>query len=261
MARAKLIRLFAGQATDTDGQYTCSFNTSQLNNVSGISLKTCIFRNNHPNIFGIGDETPNGTFSYTVGATPHTTDVATGFYNLAEILALINPDLQTNFVAQNPGSTAILSLDAGSGKVVLTVTGAVVANLVLIGAAATLNGYLGNKVNITASIAGTNLFRDFAELGGLKFATISISTKSPQTILNTAPNQEKHTNGIGSMPVNVPYLALQSFVESSPLDSMLTFSPPESIREMRFTLRDEFGRRVRSQGLSLGVEMLVFASS
>lgn len=259
--QAKLIRLFAGQANEQDGQFICNFNTSQLNNVSGISLKTCTFRNNHPNVFGVGESSSNGTFTYTVGATTHTTDVATGFYTLTELLALINPDLQTNVVAQNAGATAVLSLDAASGKVILTVTGTIVADLVLIGAATNLNGYLGNKETITVSAAGTDLFRDFPELGGLKFATVSVTTKSPQTILNAAANQEKHTNSIGAIPVTVPYLAMQAFTDPSPADSLLTFNPPEHLREVRFTLRDSFGRRVKSQGLSLGIEMLVWTSS
>lgn len=261
MSQAKLVRLFAGQAADHDGQYICNFNTSQLNNVSGISLKSCCFRNSHPNIFGVGEDSPNNVFSYSVGLTAHTTEVATGFYNLSDLLGLINFDLQLNFAAQNPGATAALSLDPISGKVVLTTTGAIVAQLVLLGSVATLNGYLGNKKAISIAVAGTDLFRDFPELGGLKFASLSVTTKSPQTILNMAANQEKHTNSIGSIPINVPYLAMQSYAEASPLDSMLTFNPPEHIRECKFTLRDEFGRRVKSQGLSLALEMLVYTSS
>lgn len=254
----KLVRLWSGQAEQKEERFITNFNTGQLNQVTGLSLKTCTFRNTHPNIFA-EDEYPNdsrnnATFSYTIGVTPYSIVVpVTGFYSLDELLDLINPTMGVDFTAANPGSTAVLSLGP-RGKVICTIVGAVVEDLVFTGL---LNEYLGNTKPLTMSNAGVGVFDSFPELGGLKLATVSLSSKSPQTILNASPNKERHTNSIGSIPITVPYGVMQTFIDPSPVDSMLHFNPPEHFRQVRFVIRDELGRIVKSQALSFGMEVVV----
>lgn len=260
----KLIRLWSEQASEDVYKFYTNFNTAQLNRISGISLKTCCFRNTHPNIFA-EDEWPahplnNDVFSYTVGGTTHTITIATtGFYTLNEVFTELNPQLQIDYAAQNPGGTAVLSIGP-RGKVICTITGAVAASLTFNGSKSNLNGYIGNTKDLSISAAGVAVFDSFPELGGLKMATVSVKTKSPQTILNADPNKERHTNSIGAIPITVPWKAMQSFIDPSPLDSMLRFDPPEHLRQVQFVIRDELGRIVRSQGLSFGVEMVALTA-
>jgi hypothetical protein len=262
----KLIRLYAGQAERVkDGVFRTNFNTAMLNNVRAVSLKTCTFRNTSPNIHAddlYGNSPLNdNVFSYLVGATQHsTTVVQSGFYTLTEVLNLINPDLQTNFVAQNPGATAVLSLDPISGKVILTTTGAVLQPITLQYSLHSINALLGNTQTETVT-TNPYTFTDFPSLSGAKLVTISVKTKSPQTILNADVNKERHTNSIGAIPVNVPYLVLQTFTDPAPADSMLVFSYPEDLRRVDFSIRDEFGRPLLSQDLDFSVEMIVDTSS
>lgn len=266
LIKTKLVRLYAGQSETSDSaQFQCFFNTAQLNNIRGLSLKTCTFQNNHPNIFAddlyLNHVNNNNVFSYLVGAVTHSTTIPiTGFYSLTDVLDAINPDLQTNFVAQNPGATAILELDDVTGKVKLSTTGVVLEDITLSGGINSLNAYVGN-INEIALTAYPYGFENFPSLSGAKLATVSLKTKSPQTILNADISKERHTNSIGSIPISVPYLAQQTYVDPSPADTMLKFEYPETLRKVEFVIRDEFGRAFRSQNLNFGLEILVHTSS
>lgn len=264
----KLIRLFSGEAERVgDGEYRSFFNTSVLTNVRSIALKTCVFQNNHPNVFA-DDENPNDSrnnnvFSYSLGFIPQTEEISiTGFYSITELLTEINAGLAITYALANPGGTCVLSLDPVTGKILVTITGTVIEPFTLQGETAgvySLNATLGNFTDTIYN--STAKFDSLPNLTGLKYATVSIRSKSPQTILNASATKERHVNSIGAIPITVPYGALQNFSNPSPSDSTLTFSYVEDFREMIWILRDEFGRRVKNQNLSFGVEILVSTHS
>lgn len=264
----KIIRLYSGEAAEvSDGEYRCYFNTSVLTNVRSIALKTCVFSNNHPNVFA-EDENPNDTrnnnvFSYALGATPRSFSISTtAFYSLADLLALINADIAITYPTANPGGTCVLSLDPVTGKILVTISGTVVEAFTLQGSSVgvfSLNATLGNFQDIVFN--STGVFDGFPNLTGLKYATVSIRSKSPQTILNASATKERHVNSIGAIPITVPFGSIQPYTNPSPSDTTLTFSYVEDFREMVFVLRDEFGRRVKNQTLSFGMEILVSTHS
>jgi hypothetical protein len=263
----KLVRLYAGQAESNDGiRFITNFNTGQLNNVSGISLKTCCFQNSHPNIFAPdqygSDPNNNNVFRYTIGVTEYSVTIdKSGYYDIDQILAIINPQLQIDMTAENPGDTAVLAIDDITGKLVLTLTGVVSNPVTLNGTTlGSLNGTIGNMFDYLCPVAGDYPLSNIPSLSGLKFATISVKTKSPQTILNANPIKERHTNSIGVIPVTAPFLGMQTFTDPAPVDSMLTFNPPEQLRRVQFVLRDELGRGITGQDLNLAVEMVVITS-
>ena len=262
----KLIRLFSGEADEIGhGEYRCYFNTSMLTNVRSLSLKTCCFQNNHPNIFA-PDENPNdkrnnNIFSYDIGGVAGTVVVSqTGYYTAAELIALINAVISPAYASANSGGTAVLSIDTISYKLKITITGTVANELSIFGETAglhSLNYTLGNFINL--GFPATANFDSFANLTGLKYATVSIRSKSPQTILNATSLKERHVNSIGAIPINIIYGKLQTYTNPSPADTTLTFSYPEDFREMIFILRDEFGRRIKNQTMSFGMEFVVMS--
>lgn len=264
----KLIRLYSGEAEEIGhGEYRCFFNTNILTNVRSIALKTCVFANNHPNVFA-QDENPNDTrnnnvFTYKLGNDPWTITIAkTAFYSLADLLALLNAAIGPAYIAANPAGTCVLSLDPVTGKILITITGVVLEAFTLQGSSVgvfSLNATLGNFQDVVYSATG--VFDSFPNLTGLKYATVSIRSKSPQTILNASVLKERHVNSIGAIPITVPFGAIQGYTNPSPADSTLTFSYVEDFREMVWVIRDEFGRRVKSQQLSFGMEILVSAHS
>jgi hypothetical protein len=261
----KLIRLFSGQSEEVNhGEYRCFFNTSMLTNVRSLSLKTCCFQNNHPNIFA-SDENPNDTrnnniFSYEIGGVSGSVVVSqTGYYTATELISLINAVITPAYAAANVGGTAVLGIDLISNKLKITITGPIANELYILGAdtSHSLNKTLGNFINL--GFPATSNFDSFANLTGLKYATVSIRSKSPQTILNATALKERHVNSIGAIPVDIIYGRLQTYTNPSPADTTLTFSYPEDFREMIFILRDEFGRRIKNQTLSFGVEFVVMS--
>lgn len=263
----KLIRLYAGQAEElSDSEFRCYFNTSMLNRVRAITLKSCSFQNNQPNVFAddyfTNDSRNNNVFYYEVNGDKTVSIDVSGFYGITDVLAAINATFGVAYTVENPGGTAVLSLDPVSGRVQLVITGAVANPVTLTGSGVfSLNALIGNLNDLIAPAAGSYLLDSYPALAGMKSVTVSVRTKSPQTILNAEVSKERHVNSIGSVPVNAKYMEQQIFVSPSPADSMLNFSYVEDLRELTFILRDEFGRRLKGQRLNFYVEFIVMTTT
>lgn len=255
------IRLYCRNCIESrPGRYTAVMDTAELSNLKGIAIKACTFDNNVYNIYTEGSR-KNNVFNFEVlgSATGSVTIAESGFYSASQLIAIIQPVIEAALQVVVPATTLTMAIGANNSKIEYTISSPGVT-LLLPGALGFggLNLTLGNTIdsgNITSAAKYTS--NTFTNLRGLRSVTVSIKSKTPKTILNTNA-KPIHTNSLAVIPVTVPYLSQQTYINPDISNSILLFSNAEDLTSTQISLRDPDGNVLEDQSNALLIELIGF---
>ena len=251
---SKNIRLYAKNCIEIrPGVYSASMDTSILSNLKAISLKACTFDNNVYNIFTDGIR-KNNDFTFRVLAPIHIVTINEGgFYSAQEIINILIPQIQAILEFHYPGTVFTMGIDSNKGKIYVNNSDGLVIYL--------SDGGLSRTLGLTSEIIAAEgiqyVFQSFPVLRGLTSVTVSIRSKTPKTILNTV-NRAIHTNSLAVIPVDVPFLAQQNYINPDITENILTFNKTEDLTTTTISLRDPDGNILTNQSNSFLIELIGF---
>jgi hypothetical protein len=251
MIQSRLVKLSSNAArVDEDGGFSAKLSPGQMQNVQGLALKSATFLNNVYNV-----SADDLVFNFEALLVPYTASLPEpGFYNIGQIIAIIEPLVQTELQGPFPGTVVSMKVGEFSKKIEISIS----IGIVRFGPGP-LNTLLGNTEELQIlSSPNFTAVQTLPDLNGLDLGQIVVSTKTPKTILNASAGKTLWTNSVGMIPVDVPYGALQTYTNPSLQGSKVIFDHPDSLSVISWKVRDKNGVVLADQGPHLTIELVVW---
>tara|TARA_R110000851_G_scaffold91876_2_gene200545 strand:- start:1323 stop:2138 length:816 start_codon:yes stop_codon:yes gene_type:complete len=264
--KTKTVSIVCNTSNKTpDGRYQIAMGALAGESVIGATLKSCVFRNLFYNVVSDG-ALKNNTFHFTLDGAAQVFEIPEGFYNITQILPLIQSGIQTILNLRiAPVQTVILTYASLTGKVTITVTdNGNNDNFELSGGTFknSTNFLLGNTENtpIDSLTPTPKQMENIIELSGEDACQLIIEEVAKGSGLNNSS-----VSSFGATSGLIKLLSFQNcgfgemcnYQNNDLLGSMLYYSSPQNLSRLTIYLSTAEGTILNQQAADMHIELLL----
>lgn len=269
---SRLVRISGEDATPTDGASSSSAKTNftvdfgyNLQQVKRVSILNVSFLNTAFNLIEDPSSRANVHFTISILGSVNTYTVDPGFYDLAQLLTVLNSALADFKTAHPTAPVVVFAQSAVSGFVTATGSGTATVLTIFDSDASgnplsrgpiELIGFAAGTISITQGqvITATQL----PHLQGLTEAYIVSQALAPG---NCFDEKNQVSSILAVVPITAPFGQLNVFECKQDVLCEVSYPTPRNIQKADFSLRDRFGALVDLNGSNLKLTLRVWYNS
>jgi hypothetical protein len=246
--QSRLLRIsnIHGIGTPTSSDYTVNLNRmSETDRIVRCVCKSISFPNTGYNVIA----GQNDVFLYEIDAgTPHTYTLEQGYYTAAEIIAILQPIIETQLALVFPGATLLMAIGPFSKAIEYTPSlgGLYLGHMTggLAGTTGGLNAVLGEP-NVSPLITAQYVSSELPDLAGLTRVFVHSTTLAEGNLVDG--DVENH-DIIGEVPITSPFGSLVVYQsQDDELDS-INYGSARNFDQIKIQLKDIEGRVIDLHG-------------
>ena len=246
--QSRLLRIsnIHGIGNPTSSRFTVNLNRmSETDKIVRCVCKSVTFPNTGYNIV----TGQNDVFLYEIDTgTFHTYTLAQGYYTAAEIIAILQPIIETQLALVFPGATLLMAVGAYSKAIEYTPSlgGFYLGHMTgpLAGTTGGLNASLGEP-NVSPLITALYVSSELPDLAGLTRVFVHSTTLAEGNLVDG--DVENH-DIIGEIPVTVPFGSLVVYESNDDELDSINYGSARNFDQIKIELKDILGRVIDLHG-------------